>query len=89
MSLIESTASELLALQETGKATALEIAEAFLASIRERDPKIQAFMRVDEADVRKQAEAIDARRKKGEKLGLLAGALFPTAVAVVFFWFLH
>ena len=78
MSLIERTATELLELQATGKATALEIAEAFLASIREREPKVQAFMRVDEADVRKQAEAIDARRKKGEKVGLLAGV--PVAV---------
>jgi len=76
--MIEKTATELLALQTSGQATALEIAEAFLASIREREPKVQAFMRVDEAHVRQQAEAIDARRKKGEKLGLLAG--IPVAV---------
>ncbi len=78
MSLTEKTATELLALQTAGQATALQIADAFLASIRERESKIQAFMLVDEASVRQQAEAIDAKRKAGQKLGKLAG--IPVAV---------
>ena len=76
--LIHKTATELLALQTAGQATALEIANAFLASIQKQEPKIQAFMRVDEAAVRQQAEAIDAKRKAGKPLGKLAGV--PVAV---------
>ena len=78
MNLIEKTATELLALQSSGQATAAQIADAFLASIAAREPKVKAFMLVNEADVRKQAEAIDAKRKSGAKLGKLAGV--PVAV---------
>lgn len=76
--MIEQTASELLAVQAAGKATAGEIADAFLAAIRDRDPKVKAFQHVDEADVRRQAAAVDAKRKSGAKLGALAGV--PVAV---------
>ena len=78
MNLIEKTATELLALQASGGASAVEIAEAFLASIRSREPAVKAFLLVDEASVRAQAAAVDARRAKGEKLGALAGV--PVAV---------
>src|SRR5262245_7849211 len=78
MSLIERTAAELLALQVSGQATAAEIADAFLKSIRDRDAKVKAFLLVDEADVKKQAAAVDAKRKSGAKLGALAGV--PVAI---------
>ena len=65
MTLIEKTAAELLALQADGQATAAEIADAFLAAIRDREPKLQAFLHVDEADAREQAAAVDAKRKAG------------------------
>ena len=78
MNLIEKTATELLALQATGGASAVEIAEAFLASIRSREPAVQAFLLVDEASVRAQAASVDARRASGAKLGALAGV--PVAV---------
>ena len=78
MSLIERTAGELKELQSRGDATAEAIADAFLTSIRERDPKIQAFLHVDEAVVREQARAVDAKRKSGQKLGPLAGV--PVAI---------
>ncbi|HEX4608771.1 MAG TPA: Asp-tRNA(Asn)/Glu-tRNA(Gln) amidotransferase subunit GatA [Urbifossiella sp.] len=78
MSLIEKTAAELLAAQTTGQASAAEIADAFLAAVRDREPKLHAFMTVDEADVRHQAAAIDAKRKAGQPLGKLAGV--PVAV---------
>ena len=65
MSLTEKTAAELLALQAAGQATAAEIADAFLAAVRDREPKLQAFLHVDEADVRRQAAAVDAKRKAG------------------------
>ena len=78
MSLIEKTVCELIALQTSGQASALEIANAFLASIAEREPKVQAFMYIDEASVREQATAIDAKRSSGAKLGVLAGV--PIAI---------
>ncbi len=78
MNLIEKTATELLALQASGGASAVEIAEAFLASIRSREPAVRAFLLVDEASVRAQAASVDARRASGAKLGALAGV--PVAV---------
>src|SRR5262245_34184738 len=78
MSLIESTAAELIGLQARGEATAETIADAFLAAIRDRDPKVRAFQHVEENAVREQARAVDAKRKKGAKLGALAGV--PVAI---------
>ena len=78
MSLIEKTAAELLTLQAGGQASASEITDAFLAAIRDRDPKVHAFQHVDEADAKAQAAAVDAKRKSGAKLGPLAGV--PVAV---------
>src|SRR5215207_4746288 len=78
MSLIERTATELLALQAKGEATAEAITDAFLAAIRSRDPQVKAFQHVDEDAARQQAWAVDQKRRKGEKLGPLAGV--PVAV---------
>jgi aspartyl-tRNA(Asn)/glutamyl-tRNA(Gln) amidotransferase subunit A len=78
MNLIESTAAELIALQTAGKASAVEIADAFLAAVRDRETKLRAFVRVDEDDVRRQAAAVDAKRNAGRPLGTLAGV--PVAV---------
>jgi len=78
MSLIEKTAGELIELQSRGTATAEIIAEAFLASIRDRDSKVRAFQHVDDAAVREQARAVDVKRKAGQQLGALAGV--PVAI---------
>jgi aspartyl-tRNA(Asn)/glutamyl-tRNA(Gln) amidotransferase subunit A len=78
MSLIERTATELLALQAKGEATAEAITDAFLGAIRARDAKVKAFQHVDEGAAREQARAVDAKRKRGAKLGALAGV--PVAV---------
>ena len=51
---------------------------AFLQAVRDREPKVKAFLHIDETGTLDQARAIDARRKKGEKLGLLAG--LPVAI---------
>jgi aspartyl-tRNA(Asn)/glutamyl-tRNA(Gln) amidotransferase subunit A len=77
MSGIERTAAELLSAQAQGE-TAERIAQAFLDSIRRRDPKVKAFLHVDESAALEQARAIDARRKNGDPLGRLAGV--PVAV---------
>jgi len=76
--MIEKTATELLAMQAAGQASAAEIAEAFLASIRQREPQLQAFLHVDEAAVRSRAAQVDAKRAAGQPLGKLAGV--PVAV---------
>ncbi len=78
MSLTDRTAAELLALQARGEATAEAIADAFLAAIREREPKVRAFQHVDESAAREQARAVDDKRKRGATLGALAGV--PVAV---------
>ena len=79
MSLIEKTATELLALQAEGKASALEIADAFLAATAAREPKLRSFtLPPDAGAVRAQAKAADAARAKGEPLGKLSGV--PVAV---------
>ena len=76
--MIDNTATELIALQVSGQATAVEISDAFLASIRQREPKLQAFLHVDESSVQTQAAVIDAKRKAGLPLGKLAGV--PVAI---------
>jgi aspartyl-tRNA(Asn)/glutamyl-tRNA(Gln) amidotransferase subunit A len=74
----EKTAAELLALQARGQATAAEIADAFLTACRQREPKLKAFTSLDEDSVRRQAAAVDAKRKAGKPLGMLAGV--PVAI---------
>ena len=61
--MIERTAAELIALQAKGEATAEAITDAFLASIKSRDGKVQAYQFVDEETVRAQAKAVDAKLK--------------------------
>jgi aspartyl-tRNA(Asn)/glutamyl-tRNA(Gln) amidotransferase subunit A len=79
MSLIEKTASELLDLQAKGQTSAVEIADAFLAAVTAREPKLQSFMLPPDADaMRKRAGEIDTKRKSGKPLGKLAGV--PVAV---------
>ena len=58
--MIERTATELIALQARGEATAVAITEAFLASITARDGRVKAYQFVDEAAAREQAKAVDA-----------------------------
>jgi aspartyl-tRNA(Asn)/glutamyl-tRNA(Gln) amidotransferase subunit A len=78
MSLLDQSCSELLTLQAAGKASASEIATAYLAAIRDRDPKVRAFLHVDPAAVTAQAAAVDAKRAAKQPLGALAGV--PVAV---------
>jgi aspartyl-tRNA(Asn)/glutamyl-tRNA(Gln) amidotransferase subunit A len=76
--MIERPASELIHLLSKGDTTAEGVAAAFLKAIREREPKVKAFLHVDEANALEQARAVDAKRKRGEKLGPLAGV--PVAI---------
>src|SRR5262245_28268810 len=76
--MIDRTATELLDLLAKGEATAEGVARSFLQSIKDRDRRIQPFLHVDEAATLEQARAVDARRRRGEPLGPLAG--IPIAV---------
>jgi aspartyl-tRNA(Asn)/glutamyl-tRNA(Gln) amidotransferase subunit A len=71
--MIDLTATELLKRQSDGDLTAEAIASSCLTRIRDHDPHIRAFLAVDEAHVMEQARAIDAKRKRGDVLGKLAG----------------
>src|SRR5947207_268304 len=73
----DRTATQLLADQAQG-ASAESITRAFLDAIQAREPKVKAFLHVDEADALAQARAVDAKRQAGKPLGKLAGV--PVAV---------
>ncbi len=71
--MLDLNASELLLKQASGELTAEAIANAYLQVLRETEPRVRAFLAVDETDVLAQAKSIDARRQRGEMLGKLAG----------------
>lgn len=72
------TISEILNDISSGKRTAEAITRASLDKIKELNPKINAFVEVWEEDALKQAQAVDAKKARGEKLGALAGV--PVAI---------
>ncbi|MFO1022309.1 MAG: amidase family protein, partial [Planctomycetales bacterium] len=77
-SITDLTTGEILAQQAQGKISAVETATAFLDRIEKHDNRVKAFVHVDRARALQQAEAVDRKRKAGEKLGLLAGV--PVAI---------
>ena len=72
------TVSEILNDILSGKRTAEDVTRACLDKIKELNPKINAFVEVWEDDALKQAQALDAKKARGEKLGPLAGV--PVAI---------
>jgi aspartyl-tRNA(Asn)/glutamyl-tRNA(Gln) amidotransferase subunit A len=76
--MIDQSATDLLGALARGDLTSEAVTSAFLRVIREREPKVQAFLHVDEAGALEQARSVDARRRAGAKLGALAG--LPVAV---------
>lgn len=62
----------------SGTKTAEEITRYYIAQIKEKNPQINAFVEVFEADALAQAKAVDAKKARGEKLGALAGV--PVAI---------
>src|SRR6266851_2101885 len=74
----EHTAVELLSLLDRGEISSESLTGQFLQAIRDRDPKVKAFLQVDEPRALEQARSVDAKRKRGEPLGPLAG--IPIAV---------
>ncbi|HUY34653.1 MAG TPA: amidase family protein [Pirellulales bacterium] len=78
MSLIDATASELLARLEAGQITSVEVTQAHLDRIGAHDRRVAAFLRVDEQGALEQARLIDERRRRGGQIGRLGG--LPVAV---------
>ena len=78
MDLTDRTAAELLDLLSRGEVSSEGLTDAFLQAIRDREPRVRAFLHIDEAAALQSARAIDIRRRSGEALGPLAGV--PVAV---------
>jgi aspartyl-tRNA(Asn)/glutamyl-tRNA(Gln) amidotransferase subunit A len=70
--------TDLLAALRQGAVTSEALTGRFLDAIRQREPRVRAFLHVDESAALEQARAVDAKRKRGEPLGLLAG--MPVAI---------
>ncbi len=78
MSLADLSATELLRQLDAGDVTSVEITQACLDRVRERDGQVQAFLRVDGDAALAQAADVDRRRNAGQPVGRLAG--LPVAV---------
>jgi aspartyl-tRNA(Asn)/glutamyl-tRNA(Gln) amidotransferase subunit A len=74
----DRTAVELLQLLGRSEITSEQLTSEFLQAIYQHNGPLNAFLHVDEAAALEQARAIDARRKRGEPLGALAG--LPVAI---------
>ena len=76
--MIQHTATGLSRLLARAETTSEALTHDFLKAIKARDPKIHAFLHVDESAALSQARAVDAKRKCGELLHPLAG--IPVAI---------
>jgi len=66
-------AEQIAAAVADGTLSAVDVVERSLERIREVDPVLHAFLRVDAEGAIARARAIDDRRRRGERLGRLAG----------------
>ena len=71
-----SAAGQLAAAVVSGRLTALEVVEATLARIRNRDPLLNCFTAVTDQRAIDRAHALDRARASGKPLGPLAGVPF-------------
>ena len=78
MSLTDLTATEQLKRLQSGDLSSAELTKAYLDRIDRVDSTIGAFIRLRAEAAVAKAEEVDAKRKKGEPLGKLAG--LPVAV---------
>jgi len=72
-SVLTLSTSELLSQLRNGELSSRQLVESCLEQIRLQNPKLNAFVNVDEEGALKRADRIDARRAAGETLGVLAG----------------
>jgi aspartyl-tRNA(Asn)/glutamyl-tRNA(Gln) amidotransferase subunit A len=78
MSLLRSTAAELVQSLQSKKVSSVEVTTAYLDQIQQHDGQIQAFLQVDRDAALASAKAIDDKRAAGKPVGLLAG--LPVAI---------
>jgi aspartyl-tRNA(Asn)/glutamyl-tRNA(Gln) amidotransferase subunit A len=78
MSLIDLTATELLARLNRGEATSVEVTQAFLDRIAKVEGRVGAFLQVNSSAALARAEEIDQERRSGQPLGRLGG--LPVAI---------
>src|SRR5436190_15776468 len=71
-----ASASEIASNIASGEITARAVIDATLARIAVINPKVNAFTDITAERARQSAEALDARRARGETLGALAGVPF-------------
>ena len=77
--LAEMTACQLKVLLDSRETSCVEIMRSCLGEIRAKEGDIHAFITLrDDADLLKDAEAVDTRRQRGENIGPLAG--LPIAI---------
>ncbi len=76
--LLELSAVELAELFRQGELSSSEIVDSFLEQARRWDGTVGAFLQLDAEQCRAQAAAVDEKRRRGEKLGPLAGV--PIAI---------
>lgn len=67
------TAKQISAQVQSGECTALQLTNKVLDHIRATQETINAFITIDEAGARQQAEAIDQKIASGQAVGALAG----------------
>jgi 1-carboxybiuret hydrolase len=70
------TASSIATAVSSGAINAVDVVEAALVRIRERDPRLNSFTAVTERRAMLRAQAVDAGRARGEPAGPLAGVPF-------------
>ena len=78
MSLIDSSATDLLQLLNSGEITAVELTQAFFDQITQHDARVRSFLSVATQSALEQAASVDQRRASGQPVGELAG--LPVAV---------
>jgi len=76
LSLLDGSAEAIAHAVRSGAVSAREVAQAALARIAERNPRLGAFTDVTAERALGKAQALDAARARGETLGPLAGAPF-------------
>lgn len=78
MSILGATSGELLKRLDRGDINCADVASAYLDAIAASDGKVNAFLHVDRDKALAQARAIDDKRRRGERLGVLSG--LPVAI---------
>jgi aspartyl-tRNA(Asn)/glutamyl-tRNA(Gln) amidotransferase subunit A len=78
MSLLNQTATQLLALLEARELTSVELTTALLKQIEQHDSRVQAFLRVMGESALAKAKDVDTRRAAGKPVGKLGG--LPVAI---------